>query len=271
MSRITQVMIVDDNRQLVESIQLYFVMRNKAKITGIASNSIEAIEMMKGTSPDIILLDLVMPHSDGFVLLSYLNNLRQENKPDVIVLSSLLNEKVIRSTCSLGAVYYMAKPFSIDDLHDRVMDIAELRERPGTRLIDSDQNADTIDQYLYTSISEYGISKEKKGYQYIYESAKLVMEHPELMRHLTKELYPIIGKMFDASPVSVERAIRFAIGDAWGGKNGTRNSDSKNQPIPMRRRPSNGKFISVLTSSILKSIEDNRNMGRGIYEHDRLH
>lgn len=223
-------------------------MKNMMKITGIASNSLEAIKMLKVSAPDVIILDLVMPRSDGFVLLEYLNIQQFDNRPDVLVLSSLSNDQIIKRACDLGATYYMLKPFSVSDLHERVLNIAEFERSPRDQLIDSYRDAETIDQCLSLLLYDIGVSGKKKGYQYICESVKLIIEQPKLMDSITKELYPIIGKKYHATPVSVERSIRFAINAAWDNK---RTSDI--DPAADSARPSNGKFISYLASNVLKS------------------
>ena len=126
-----KVMIVEDNRQFAGTIQHFFEKKGVFQICGVAHNAQEAIRLLKSVTTDIILLDMVMPQSDGFVLLEYLHKLTETPKPEVIVLTSLNQESVIQRTSNLGAAYYMAKPISLEDLHARCLDVIGFRQRFG--------------------------------------------------------------------------------------------------------------------------------------------
>ena len=103
-------------------ISKYFTQKGGVEIVGIAYNSLEAMELLKFKTPDIIVLDIVMPNSDGFILLKYLDAHDCYQNLDVIVLSSLNNDVVIQETVKLGASYYMTKPFKLDLLYNRILE-----------------------------------------------------------------------------------------------------------------------------------------------------
>lgn len=124
-----RVMIVEDNPQIADSIRNYLTKKNEIEVVGIAFNSLEAIELLKTAIPDLIILDLVMPKSDGFVLLEFLQRSKFEKTPEVIVLSAVSSEIIIKRACALGAVYYMIKPFSMGVLYERVQDVIGMRTR----------------------------------------------------------------------------------------------------------------------------------------------
>lgn len=121
-----EVMIVEDNEQLAESMSVYFESKNNISVTGIASNAFEAIELLKETIPDTIILDLVMPQADGFVLLQYLLTTPLKKKPQVIVLSAMSNEIIMKKACDMGAIYYVVKPFALSILYERIVSLAGL-------------------------------------------------------------------------------------------------------------------------------------------------
>ncbi len=120
-----RVMLVDDNEALIETVSKYFSKKGGVEVIGVAHHSMEAIEILKDRSPDLIVLDIVMPKSDGFMLLRHLNENDGYKKLDVIVLSSLNNDVVIQETVKLGASYFITKPFKLDMLYNRVLEIYE--------------------------------------------------------------------------------------------------------------------------------------------------
>jgi len=256
MPRRIQAMIVEDNRQLAESIRSFFVMKNVMEVVEIASDSLDAIEKLKACGPDVIILDLVMPRSDGFVLLEYLNTLQGKSKPEVLVLSSLGHETIIKRACALGAVYYMLKPFSMEDLHERVVHIAGLRETSRTQSIQPFTGVKSIEQCLSTLLSDFGISRQHKGYQYISEAVNLVIAQPDLINNITKRLYPEVGKKLNCSPLAVERSIRRAIEVARISEAAQLDDHSIYDAPSPRHRLSNGEFISLISSKVLNALSN---------------
>lgn len=60
-------------------------------------------------------------------------------------------------------------------------------------------------------LRELGVPCHLKGFFYIQKAIMLIGENPELLEHMTKELYPAVAESFDTTPQRVERAIRHAI------------------------------------------------------------
>lgn len=245
-----RIMIVEDNPQLADSIRSYFAKKNDIEVVGIAFNSLEAIELMKTVSPDLIITDLVMPQSDGIVLLEHLHESKSEKIPEIIVLSALNNEAIIKRACELGAVYYMVKPFAMEVLYERVQDVI------GLRTVKSNQQEDSkdlrfIDQKIINIFLTVGIPSHIKGYQFLREAVKTVYLQPVLINSITKKLYPRIGDVFGTSSTNVERGIRHAIDCAWeSGKLDNVNELFKCEIYTKNFRPTNGEFISLIADKL---------------------
>ena len=253
MPRNIQAMIVEDNQPLVELMQRFFSVKEGIDIVSTAPNSEDAIEKMKTTRVDVIILDLIMPRSDGFVLLEYLNTLQQ--RPEVIVLTALSDGEIIRRACRLGATYYMIKPFSMEILHERIVGIAmdsdsveSIETKPGAFQRSTDGKI--VDHYLETVLSGYGISKQCKAYKYLQEALELIIAHPDFIRSITKQLYPEIGRKYDCSPVAVERSIRRVIEDAWNSETIQRGENPISELFDSKHRPTNREFISLIISKV---------------------
>ena len=128
-----KVLVVDDEpdvRALVASALGYA--RTDIEVSE-AGDGEEALELARKISPDIVVLDLMMPMRDGF---SVLEELRRESAVPVIVLTARgLEHDKIRGL-ELGADDYMVKPFSPRELVARIQAVvrrtAPPAQRPGT-------------------------------------------------------------------------------------------------------------------------------------------
>jgi DNA-binding response OmpR family regulator len=108
-----KVLVVDDERAILT------VLRIKLGISGYdvvsASDGEEALELIKSTCPDIMLLDVIMPGMDGFQVLE---KVRAASKLPVIV-SSARPENASKAL-SLGANDFLAKPLDVDEIVKRI-------------------------------------------------------------------------------------------------------------------------------------------------------
>lgn len=59
------VAIADDNERIVEMLNALIRTENDMEIVGTAGNGEDAVEMIKKSTPDVVLLDLIMPKMDG--------------------------------------------------------------------------------------------------------------------------------------------------------------------------------------------------------------
>ena len=106
------VAIADDNEKMVQLLGEIVKSDKELNVVGIAKDGVEACEMIRTKEPDIVLLDIVMPKLDGLGVLTKINNDRSLRKhPSFIVISAIGQEKITEDAFSLGADYYIMKPF----------------------------------------------------------------------------------------------------------------------------------------------------------------
>lgn len=120
----TRVLVVDDNKSLVEMIKEYFKERPEVTISLEAYDGAEGIRLIekKQEEYDIILLDLIMPNKDGIAVLEYMKKKSIDKK--VIVLTSYNTQDMIRKVSELGVNYFILKPFELEDLEKRILEVA---------------------------------------------------------------------------------------------------------------------------------------------------
>ena len=114
-----KVLIADDNREFNELLTTYLSMEPDFEIIGSAYNG-KALEMIKQEVPDVLLLDIIMPHLDGIGVLEALAEMDLDPRPHVIMLTAFGHENITRQAVELGASYYILKPFNMETLAGRI-------------------------------------------------------------------------------------------------------------------------------------------------------
>lgn len=74
------ILIADDNIDFTRTLSAYLEKMEDIEVVGIAKDGNEAFEIIKGTHPDILLLDVIMPHLDGIGVLEKLNETTMTKK-----------------------------------------------------------------------------------------------------------------------------------------------------------------------------------------------
>ena len=205
-----KVLVVDDNEVSVSLVKKYFNGSNEIEISGQAYNGLEAINAIGKNNYDLILLDLIMPLKDGFDVLDYLkdNNI----KLPVIVTTSYNEDDTIRRVSEYGVKYYALKPYDLNSLKNKIIEICNSHKNKEELIELSDKG---IQIEVTNLLHSLGIPSHIKGYQYIRTAILMVYDNPGFIGGITKQLYPDISIRFNTSIQRVERAIRHAIEVAW--------------------------------------------------------
>ncbi len=108
-------LVVDDEVGVRQSLQMVF---NKSFRVVEAGSADEAIEKVTAEKPDVVLLDIVMPGSDGLAVLKQLKAIQPESQ--VIMLTALNTARTAFAAKGTGAFDYVTKPFDVEELRMRV-------------------------------------------------------------------------------------------------------------------------------------------------------
>jgi len=117
------VIIVDDNKEFCNILYEYLSNQRYIVVTGVANNGIETLKLIEEKKPGLVVLDIIMPILDGLGVLERLNTIDLDPKPYIIVLSAVGQYKITQRAISLGAAYYVVKPFDMDVLVRRIRQI----------------------------------------------------------------------------------------------------------------------------------------------------
>ena len=275
------VLIADDNKDFCEIIGQYLSKQNDIDLVGVAHDGIEALNQIIRLQPDVVVLDIIMPHLDGLGVLEKLSEEDSiEKLPKIIILSAVGQDKITQRAISLGADYYMVKPFNLELFVKRIRELgnnlliypdyfpsnspnsnsteklgtkADLRENhmsyPVNNTITNQQR--NLEADITNVIHEIGVPAHIKGYQYLREAITMVVNNINLLNGITKELYPGIAQTFNTTPSRVERAIRHAIEVAWSrGRVETINKLFGYTIHDEKGKPTNGEFIAMVADKL---------------------
>jgi two-component system, OmpR family, KDP operon response regulator KdpE len=111
----TRALVVEDDPNIVDLIRSNLAVRGFDTI--VSADGLRALRLLETESPDIVLLDLMLPEIDGFELCRMI---RERSSVAIIVVSARGGERDKVSALNVGADDYMTKPFSIEELLARI-------------------------------------------------------------------------------------------------------------------------------------------------------
>ena len=259
-----KIFIADDNCDFISTLITYLSKDEELEIIGTAKDGLEAVEKIPILKPDVVLLDVIMLNLDGIGVLEKLRE-RNEPLPICIMLSAVGQDKVTARAISLGAQYYIVKPFEMDILIRRIKELTN-DQMPSTTSgsmsyanYNSNQSYINVDgkgeynlEAMVTNIiHDVGVPAHIKGYQYLRDGIMMVVEDIEVINQITKQLYPDLAKKYKTTPSRVERAIRHAIEVAWGrGQLETVENIFGYTVNANKGKPTNSEFIAMIADKL---------------------
>lgn len=116
-----KILIADDEPNIV--ISLEYLMKRQGYDVSVARDGQEALDMVARHAPDLILLDVMMPHKSGFEVCQALRAQPQWADLRILMLTAKGRDTDIAKGLALGADAYMTKPFSTRELVDKVQEL----------------------------------------------------------------------------------------------------------------------------------------------------
>ena len=267
-----KILIADDNKDFSDILTEYISRQEDMEVVGVAPNGEVACELIQNTQPDIVILDVIMPYLDGIGVLERVRSLDIEKRPLFVMLSAVGQDKITERALSLGAEYYIVKPFDMDTLINRIRQLKSTGStvRSSNTLMSNNainaqlnsnqltgvkQKAAPSHHNLETEVTsvihEIGVPAHIKGYQYLRDAIIMVITDMDILNSITKQLYPSIAKSYNTTPSRVERAIRHAIEVAWSrGKMDTIDKLFGYTVNNGKGKPTNSEFIALIADRL---------------------
>lgn len=249
--------IADDNKDMVHALGQYFTKSTDIEVIWSAHNGEVCLSKLEEEQPDVLLLDIIMPHLDGIAVLEMIGQDPRFSGIPVIMLTAFGQEDVMTRAANLGAAYFMLKPFEFDRLKNQILQVAGMKKdvMPTQSISDAPSSITvsrkTLDKTITAIIKEIGVPAHIKGYAFLREGIQMVYTDVELLGSVTKVLYPEIAKIYNTTPSRVERAIRHAIEVAWNRGNYEVISKMFGYTVHhLKSKPTNSEFIAMIADKI---------------------
>ncbi|WP_339250478.1 sporulation transcription factor Spo0A [Sporosarcina sp. FSL W8-0480] len=254
-----KIAIADDNKELVKTMTAYFKQHPDLEVIWSAHNGKVCLSMLEENKPDLLLLDIIMPHLDGIAVLETIKGNPEMSDMHIIMLTAFGQEDVMAQAGGLGASYFMLKPFEIDRLITQIHQVSGTQKpvRPTMQAPKEEVVENTglsqraLDTTITTIIKEIGVPAHIKGYAFLREAIQMVYTDNDLLGSVTKVLYPDIAERYKTTPSRVERAIRHAIEVAWNRGNYDTISKIFGYTVHhLKSKPTNSEFIAMIADKI---------------------
>jgi len=119
------IVVADDEEDILELVALG--LERVGYVVHRAADGEQALALIREHSPDLAILDVAMPKLDGFELTRRLRNDPETNETKIVLLTARVQEADVDAGLAAGAHDYITKPFSPQELQERV---AALLQRP---------------------------------------------------------------------------------------------------------------------------------------------
>jgi len=106
-----KILILDDDCELLEMLER--MLKEADHEVDCSASAQQAVEMVAGASYDFVLVDYKMPENDG---IWFMRNAKLPRTTRALLMTALVNRDVISKMFALGAVGYIIKPFTEEDL-----------------------------------------------------------------------------------------------------------------------------------------------------------
>ncbi|AFC29801.1 Spo0A [Paenibacillus mucilaginosus 3016] len=255
-----EVLLADDNREFTNLLSEFIDDQDDMRVAGVAYNGNDVLRLIEQSAkvPDVLILDIIMPHLDGLGVLEKLREMDLNPQPKIIMLTAFGQENITQKAVQLGASYYILKPFDMEILTNRIRQLVSTNQSmpmmsssSGMKNVVQLPKGKNLDANITTIIHEIGVPAHIKGYQYLREAITMVYNNIEILGAITKTLYPAIAEKYKTTPSRVERAIRHAIEVAWTRGNIDSISHLFGYTINISKaKPTNSEFIAMVADKL---------------------
>jgi NarL family two-component system response regulator LiaR len=109
-----RILIVDDHTMVRRGLATFLKVFDDLELAGEAASGQEAIELCARLQPDVVLMDMVMPEMDGATATRLIR--QQSSTIQVVALTSFKEEAIVQNALQAGAIGYLLKDVSADEL-----------------------------------------------------------------------------------------------------------------------------------------------------------
>ena len=241
------VLLTDEKDEATQKLA-FALSANKMDVKLCSKNGAEILRVFEESHPDVIIMDAFLQHIDAIGVIKRINETDPVKRPMLIIMSGIDNPNFEREFTRAGIDYYFLKPIDPKSMAARIVQISSWAGANGSSSFETEEDLYVV---ITKALHDVGVPAHVSGYSYVREAIKLTIEDPEMLKAVTKILYPTVGKHFGSTAPRVERAIRHAIELGWGRADIEKLNEYFGYTIQSDRgKPTNSEFIAMISDRI---------------------
>ena len=243
-----KIALIGEDTESKAKIREYFAQNNDYEFVFDEADGYKALQYFDENDVDVVITPIMLPELNAFDLMEHFRN---KKSMKFLILSELKSEAFMMRCLTSGAAGYLLKPVNCAVLAEKLQNLQSAKTTFTTTGKPSNLGK-TLDEKISNIFITVGIPAHIKGYQYLRDGIKLVVENSQKINSIPKCLYPEIAKRFGTTSSKVERAIRHAIEVAWNrGKIENINNLFGTKIYTANEKPTNGEFIALIADKML--------------------
>ena len=247
--RTRTVILLESNQAVLEQLKTAFDESKDFTVLHAGDDGDEGIKEILNMKPDLVIVGMFLKGTDGSGVIRAVKKTWADAK---IVATGISNDTIIEKAMEDGATYYLVKPFSIQTAMERIRELMKEKQVAVKEGTVGKRKPITLEEKISEIFISIGIPPHIKGYGYLREGIKMMIERPYVINSVTKELYPSIAKKFSTTASKVERAIRHAIEVAWNrGRIDAINAIFGARIYLGTEKPTNSEFIALVADKLI--------------------
>ncbi len=116
-----KILVVEDELETAEMLRVYFEFCGYEVLSTAWGKDV--LEICRESHPDLVILDVQLPDTDGYEVYQELCNTQQTSHIPVIFLTKLVDNNLKAAIRETRALDYISKPFDLEELERRVRDV----------------------------------------------------------------------------------------------------------------------------------------------------
>lgn len=210
MEKATQILLVEDDPNFGAVLRDYLELHDFDVV--LAKDGLQGLQAFKGLEPDLCILDVMMPHKDGFTLAGEIKEITPE-MPLIFLTAKSLKEDMLRGY-QVGADDYIVKPFDSEVL---LYKIKAVLSRRGQANEDDEKTEFEIGSYFFNSETrtlthpdaEYTLSpKEGALLRLLVRNKNHVVSRSEALKRIWKDENYFTGRSMDVYVAKLRKHLK---------------------------------------------------------------
>ena len=203
MEKPATVVIVDQSVQLCRELRTALEETGVFEVVAITNEGEKATELVNRLSPDVLVIDLMIPMEGGMCVLRDI--MPQKSRLCVVAITFFATEYTEYALIEMGVCHLLLKPF---DIHSAGPYIEQVW-REYSRKIRS------VTCHSAHMLCALGIPTNILGYPYLQKAIDLAIKDPTATANITRDIYVPIASFFNTTPEQVRFEISRAVQHAW--------------------------------------------------------